>query len=72
MTGYRVHYSGSGDVGSVAVSASSTTADLNGLVNDGRTYTISVEAQSEHLSGESAAVSVEMCKPLLQYGLHVL
>ena len=62
MTGYRVHYSGDGDEGYVSRSASDTTADLEDLMNDGRTYTISVEARSEHLSGESVAVNVALCE----------
>ena len=62
VTGYRVHYSGGGDEGSVSVSASATTADLEDLMNDGRTYTISVEAQSEHLSGESDTMNVPLCE----------
>ena len=60
MTGYRVHYSGGGDEGSVSVSASATTADLEDLMNDGHTYTISVEALSEHLSGESDTMNVPL------------
>ena len=69
MTGYLVHYSGGGDEGSVSRSASDTTADLQNLMNDGRTYTISVEAQSQHLSGESNTRSVLLCElsTLLMY-----
>ena len=62
MTGYLVHYSGGGDVGSVSRSASETTADLENLKNDGRTYTISVEAQSSQISGESATKGVNLCE----------
>ena len=52
MTGYVVHYSdGTTDrMGSVA--ASSTSTDITDLTS-GLTYTISVEATSQHLSGES-------------------
>lgn len=62
MTGYIVHYTSDrdGDPQSVALPSSSTTADITGLSNDGHTYTISVEAQSEHLSGESAPVNKEL------------
>ena len=51
MTGYVVHYS-DGDTNrteSVAASANSCIV----LVTCGPTYTISVEATSQHLSGES-------------------
>ena len=60
MTGYRVHYSGGGDVGSVSASPSDTTADLEDLMNDGRTYTISVEAQSVQISGVSDTMDVPL------------
>ena len=61
VTGYIVHYTCNSDgvPQSVAVPSSSTTADLAGLDN-GCTYTISVEAQSEHISGESATVVKEL------------
>ena len=54
VTGYTVHYSGGMDTGSVNV-GSSTTTTVTGRNNNGRTYTITVEAKSEHLSGESTA-----------------
>ena len=58
MTGYVVHYSdGSTDR---SMSASSTSADITGLVNDGRTYSISVEATSEQLSGESDPMTITL------------
>ena len=55
MTGYTVHYSGGMDTGSVNVRLSTTTTTIAGRMNDGRTYTITVEAKSMHLSGESTA-----------------
>ena len=58
MTGYRVHYSDGSTDRSMA--ASSTSADITGLVNDGRTYSISVEAASEHLSGESETMNITL------------
>ena len=62
MTGYTVHYSGGGDTGSVNVESSATTVTITGLMNDGRTYTITVEAKSVHLSGEStASVTLSEC-----------
>ena len=62
VTGYTVHYSGGGDTGSVNVGQSTTTATITGRMNDGRTYTITVEAKSVHLSGESTVtVSMSEC-----------
>ena len=58
MTGYVVHYSDGSTDRSMIAAASSTSADITGLVNDGRTYSISVEATSEQLSGESPIVDV--------------
>ena len=52
MTGYVVHYSDSTTDRTESVAASSTSTDITGLTS-GLTYTISVEATSEHLSGES-------------------
>ena len=62
VTGYRVHYSSDGDEGYVHRNSSDTTADIENLMNDGRTYTISVEAQSQHLSGESNTMNVPLCE----------
>ena len=65
VTGYVVHYSdGSTDVGSMSAAASSTSADITGLVSDGRTYSISVEATSEQLSGESDTVDITEAREL--------
>ena len=61
MTGYTVHYSGGGDTGSVNVGPSTTATTITGRMNDGRTYTITVEAKSVHLSGEST-VTVPLCE----------
>ena len=58
MTGYIVHYSDGSTDRSMA--ASSTSADITGLVNDGRTYSISVEATSAHLSGESETMDITL------------
>ena len=55
MTGYTVYYSGVMDTASVNVGSSTTTTTITGRINDGRTYTITVEAKSMHLSGESTA-----------------
>ena len=57
VTGYTVHYSdGSTDR---SMSASSISADITGLTN-GRTYSISVEAASEHLSGQSETMTIAL------------
>ena len=63
VTGYTVHYSGGMDTGSVnVVGSSATTATITGRMIDGRTYTITVEAKSQHLSGESTVtVTLRKC-----------
>ena len=62
---YRVHYSGGDDVGDIE--SFTTSVDLDGLITDGRVYTISVEALSLHLSGVSESVDVVMSKFTLIY-----
>ena len=53
VTGYTVHYSSNGVTNSVSgLPSSATSRDITGLTNCG-TYSISVEATSEQLSGES-------------------
>ena len=42
------------------VPARDTSTVLEDLVNDGQTYEVSVEATSEHLSGESDTLTVEL------------
>ena len=54
MTGYVVHYSDGDTDRNESVPASSTTSLITGLTIN-ITYTISVEATSEHLSGESGS-----------------
>ena len=75
VTGYVVHYSdGTTDrMKSVAASSTITSTDISSL-SSGRTYTISVEATSSQLSGESEVVTIavgecilEMCKIFVQY-----
>ena len=60
-TGYVVHYSdGTNDrSNSVHVAASSTSSDITDLTS-GLSYTISVEATSDHLSGESDDIALTM------------
>ena len=48
MTGYIIHYTGSG---TGTAGAGSTSADITVPSTPGETYTISLEARSEHLSG---------------------
>ena len=64
VTGYTVHYSDGSTDRSMSVAASSTSADITDLVN-GHTYSISVEATSEHLSGESATQNITLCECFL-------
>ena len=74
VTGYVVHYSDGTTDRMKSVAASSTSTDIPSL-SSGRTYTISVEATSSQLSGESEVVtiavgeciSLEMCKMFVQY-----
>ena len=61
VTGYRVHYISGGVVRSVHRRASHTSVYLWNLMNDGRTYTILVEALSIHLPGKSTA-TVLLCE----------
>ena len=59
VTGYVVHYRGGNFIGTETVSSSSTSTDITGLTN-GFTYAISVEATSQHLSGESEEMTISM------------
>ena len=58
VTGYTVHYSSNGVTNSVSGLPSSTTSrQITGLTNCG-IYSISVEATTEQLSGESEIMTV--------------
>ena len=59
MTGYVVHYSDGDTDRNESVPASSTSSLITGLTNC-ITYTFSVEATSEHLSGESDILTIEL------------
>ena len=60
MTGYVVHYSSNGVTNSIpGLPPSATSADITGLTN-GRAYSISVEATSEQLSGESETMIISL------------
>ena len=59
LTGYIVHYRTGSSVRTRSVSSSSTSTFLTGLTS-GATYTISVEATSQHLSGESGVMTITL------------
>ena len=59
VNGYVVHYRTVGSVRTDAILSSSTSTDITGLTN-GTTYTISVEATSQHLSGESEELTISL------------
>ena len=56
VTDYIIHYTGSAGTGTAG--AGSTSADITVPSTPGETYTISVEARSEHLSGESGTMTI--------------
>ena len=65
VTGYTVVYTSSGSPPSSesqTVASTVTSMDITNLINDDRTYTITVEAESDHFPG----VSDEMTVPLLR------
>ena len=66
VTGYTVHYSSNnGGTNSISgLPSTSTSHEITGLTN-GRTYSISVEATSEQLSGESAVNTITLCECFL-------
>ena len=56
VTGYRVVYTSSGSPsssGSQTLDPTATNIDITDLINDGRAYTITVEAESDHFPGVS-------------------
>ena len=59
MTGYVVHYIGGDSFSTNDKPPSSTSTDITGLAN-GLTYAISVEATSQHLSGESEEMTIKL------------
>ena len=59
MTGYIVHYNDGGPDMIRTVFPPSTTTEITGLTN-GDTYIISVEATSQHLSGESKEMTITL------------
>ena len=63
VTGYVVHYSSNNGVTNSipGLPSSATSHEITGLTNDG-TYSISVEATSEQLSGESETMIITLCE----------
>ena len=61
-TGYRIYYSDSDSSDSVDVSGGSTDNYLLTGLMMGATYTISIEATSEHLPSESVETIIILCK----------
>ena len=63
MTGYVVHYSDDNTERSKNVTPSATSSDITNLTN-GPTYTITVEATSEHFSGQSVDMTITLSKTI--------
>ena len=63
MTGYVVHYSDGDTDRTESGAASSTSYNVTDLTS-GLTYTISVEAASEHLSGVSDNMTISLGKTM--------
>ena len=61
VTGYVVHYRTGSSVESKTEPSSSTSTDITDLTS-GATYTISVEATSQHLSGKSEEMMITLRK----------
>ena len=61
VTGYVVYYESVEHAGPV-MAYLNTSILVHDLIADGRSYEITVEAQSIHLSGYSTAVDVQPCK----------
>ena len=66
MIDYVIHYSGNdGSSGTEIPPAGSTSDDI--LINNGVIYTITVEARSEYLSGESEPMIYKPGETLLPH-----
>ena len=63
MTGYVVHYFDGTTNRSKSVIASTTSSNITNLTIDA-SYTFTVEATSEHLSGESENMSITLSKAI--------
>ena len=66
VTGYVVHYSDGDTDRNESVAASSTSSLITGL-SIYITYTISVEATSEHLSGESGSCIISKISYIMTF-----
>ena len=64
MVDYIIHYSGSD--GNIGTENANSTSD-NIAINDNVMYTVTVEARSEHLSGESEPMVYEPGKSIPHY-----
>ena len=56
VTKYIIHYT---DSNAINANAGSNSVDISDL-NDGEVYTVTVEARSEHLSGESEPITITL------------
>ena len=71
MLGYVVHYRTGHSVGTEVEHASSTSYDITDLTIDA-TYTISVEATSQQLSGESEEMTITLVLSEFYYALNLV
>ena len=70
MVGYTIHYTDNDDTEST--NADTISVDISGL-SDYVLYTITVEARSDHLSGESEPMNITSTSTsLCMYSPHVL
>ena len=62
VTGYNIHYSSNGVTNSIpGLPSTSTSYEITGLTN-GHTYSISVEATTQQLSGVSEIMTITLCE----------
>ena len=70
VIGYIIHYTDNdGNIETETANAGSTSVDITGLIV-GVMYTITVEARSQHLSGESEPMIFTPGKSIPHYGIH--
>ena len=73
VIGYTIHYTDTdGSIGTESTNVDSTSVDITGLsdLNDNEMYTVTVEARSEHLSGESKTMIFTPGKSIPHYIHH--
>ena len=69
MIDYTIHYTDNdGNIGTETANAGSTSDNI--AINDNVMYTVTVEARSEHLSGESEPMVYEPGKSIPHYIHH--